>query len=428
MGLKSSNKVDVNRYELEIEVSAEDFLNEVEKVYKKQKNKINVPGFRRGKAPRKFIEKYYGQEVFYEDALNGVYPKALEDAAKEANLELVNDHIDFELVKMNKEEGVDFKVKVTVMPEVTVEGYKEIQVEKKSSPKVTAKDIDARIKLVQEQNARLVSSEDGTIEEGDVVNIDFKGTLDSVAFDGGTAEGVELEIGKHQFIEDFEKGLLGHKSGEHFEMDVTFPEDYHVPTLAGKKTVFETTINSVQKKELPTVDDEFVKDVSEFETLDDYKKDLKEKILKEKKHNLEHQTEHEIKEKFLNLVKADIPEALIKEKSETFIRDFEYRLRSQGLGLKDYMKYTGADMDKMLENFKPQATEEVKMNLGLKAVGKAENLDATEEELNKEFESIAKSCACSVDQVKKFVSTETVKSDIICRKAWDLIKSSAIKK
>ena len=428
MTLKSSNKVDVNRYELEIEVNAEDFANEVEKAYKKQKNKIMIPGFRKGKAPKKFIEKYYGEEVFYEDALNGLYPQAVEDAAKAAGLELINDHIDFELVKMNKEEGVVFKVKVTVMPEATVEGYKGIEIAKKSAPKVTAKDIDARIKLVQEQNARLVSSEDGVIEEGDVVNIDFKGTLDSVAFDGGTAEGVDLEIGKHQFIEDFEKGLLGHKVGEHFNMDVTFPEDYHVSTLAGKKTVFETTVNTLQKKELPTVDDEFVKDVSEFETLEDYKKDLKEKISKEKKHTLEHETEHEIKDKFLNLVKVDIPEALIKEKSETLIRDFEYRLRSQGLGLRDYMKYTGTDANKLFENFKPQATEEVKMNLGLKAVAKAENLSATEEELNTEFENIAKSCGCSVDQIKKIVSTENAQQDIVCRKAWDLVKSEVVKK
>ena len=309
MGLKASNKLETNRYELEIEVSAEDFAKAVDVAYNKQKGKITVPGFRKGKAPKSFIERYYGEQIFYEDAINELYPDALENASKEAGLELVDDHIDFELVKLDKKEGLIFKVKVTVMPEVTVENYKGIEVEHKPVPRVTAEKIDERLKAVQQQNARLVTSEDGTIENGDVVNIDFEGSVDGVKFDGGTAEGVDLEIGKKQFIEGFEDQLIGHKNDEEFEINVTFPENYHVATLKGKPAVFKIKINKIQKKELPEIDDEFVKDISEFENLEDYKKDLKKKMSDENKQRVEREVLDEIMDKFISSVQAEIPEA-----------------------------------------------------------------------------------------------------------------------
>ena len=250
MKLVSSKKVDVNRYELEVEVSAEEFAKEVDKAYLKQKSKITIPGFRKGKAPRKFIEKFYGEQVFFEDAINAVYGPSVEAAAKEAGIELVDDKVDFEVVKLSKEEGLVYKVKVTVMPEVEVEGYKGIEVEKKAAPKILAKDVDERIKAIQEQNARLVTSEDGKAEKGDVVDIDFEGYVDAEKFDGGTAQGVELEIGKGQFIAGFEDQIIGHKVGEEFEINVTFPETYHVASLANKPAVFKTKLNKIQKTTL----------------------------------------------------------------------------------------------------------------------------------------------------------------------------------
>lgn len=427
MGLKSSNKLEVNRYELEIEVSAEDFAKEVDKVYNKRKGKITVPGFRKGKAPRKFIEKYYGEQIFYEDAVNGVYPAALESAAKEANLELVDDHIDFELVKLSKEEGLIFKVKVTVMPEVNVENYKGIEIEHKPVSRVTPKDIDERIKTLQEQNARLITSEDGIAEKGDVVTIDFEGSVDGKNFDGGTAENIELEIGKKQFIDGFEDQIIGHKIGDEFDINVTFPDNYHVESLKSKPAVFKTKLCKIQKKELPVVDDEFVKDISEFETLEEYKKDLKSKMSEENKKKVENEIENEIVDKFVSLVQADIPEALIKNKSKQLIQDFEYNLRMQGLKLKDYMKFTGSTLEGLLENYKPQAERNVKLNLGLKKVAELEKIEVSDEDLEKEYETISKSYSMKVEQVKNFVPVEDVKQDIISKKALELVKESAVR-
>lgn len=428
MKLVSSKKVDVNRYELEVEVSAEEFAKEVDKAYLKQKSKITIPGFRKGKAPRKFIEKYYGEQVFFEDAVNAVYGPSVEAAAKEAGIELVDDKVDFEVVKLSKEEGLVYKVKVTVMPEVEVEGYKGIEVEKKAAPKILAKDVDERIKAIQEQNARLVTSEDGKAEKGDVVDIDFEGYVDSEKFDGGTAQGVELEIGKGQFIAGFEDQIIGHKVGEEFEINVTFPETYHVASLASKPAVFKTKLNKIQKKDLPVVDDEFVKDVSEFENLEDFKKDIKKKLSDEAKAKNERETETEIMDKFLELVKAEIPEALVKNKAFDLVREFEYRLKSQGIALKDYMAYTGLTVEKMVENFMPEAEKTVKVDLGLKKVAELEKISVSDEEVEKEYEAIAKAYSLKPEQAKRLVPADGLKKDMISRKTVEFICKNAAKK
>lgn len=428
MKLVSSKKVDVNRYELEVEVSAEEFAKEVDKAYLKQKSKITIPGFRKGKAPRKFIEKYYGEQVFFEDAVNAVYGPSVEAAAKEAGIELVDDKVDFEVVKLSKEEGLVYKVKVTVMPEVEVEGYKGIEVEKKAAPKILAKDVDERIKAIQEQNARLVTSEDGKAEKGDVVDIDFEGYVDSEKFDGGTAQGVELEIGKGQFIAGFEDQIIGHKVGEEFEINVTFPETYHVASLASKPAVFKTKLNKIQKKDLPVVDDEFVKDVSEFENLEDFKKDIKKKLSDEAKAKNERETETEIMDKFLELVKAEIPEALVKNKAFDLVREFEYRLKSQGIALKDYMAYTGLTVEKMVENFMPEAEKTVKVDLGLKKVAELEKISVSDEEIEKEYEAIAKAYSLKPEQAKRLVPADGLKKDMISRKTVEFICKNAAKK
>ena len=428
MKLVSSKKVDVNRYELEVEVSAEEFAKEVDKAYLKQKSKITIPGFRKGKAPRKFIEKFYGEQVFFEDAVNAVYGPSVEAAAKEAGIELVDDKVDFEVVKLSKEEGLVYKVKVTVMPEVEVEGYKGIEVEKKAAPKILAKDVDERIKAIQEQNARLVTSEDGTAEKGDVVDIDFEGYVDSEKFDGGTAQGVELEIGKGQFIAGFEDQIIGHKVGEEFEINVTFPETYHVASLANKPAVYKTKLNKIQKKDLPVVDDEFVKDVSEFENLEDFKKDIKKKLSDEAKAKNERETETEVMDKFLELIKAEIPEALVKNKAFELVREFEYRLKSQGIAFKDYMAYTGLTVEKMVENFMPEAEKTVKVDLGLKKVAELEKISVSDEEIEKEYEAIAKAYSLKPEQAKRLVPAEGLKKDMISRKTVEFICKNAAKK
>lgn len=428
MKLVSSKKVDVNRYELEVEVPAEEFAKEVDKAYLKQKGKITIPGFRKGKAPRKFIEKYYGEQVFFEDAVNAVYGPSVEAAAKEAGIELVDDKVDFEVVKLSKEEGLVYKVKVTVMPEVEVEGYKGIEVEKKAAPKILAKDVEERIKAIQEQNARLVTSEDGKAEKGDVVNIDFEGYVDSEKFDGGTAQGVELEIGKGQFIAGFEDQIIGHKVGDEFEINVTFPETYHVASLANKPAVFKTKLNKIQKKDLPVVDDEFVKDVSEFENLEDFKKDIKKKLSDEAKAKNERETEIEVMDKFLELIKAEIPEALVKNKAFELVREFEYRIKSQGIALKDYMAYTGLTVEKMVENFMPEAEKTVKVDLGLKKVAELEKISVSDEEIEKEYEAIAKAYSLKPEQAKRLVPADGLKKDMISRKTVEFICKNAVKK
>lgn len=429
MELKSSNKVDVNRWELEIAISPEDFSKEVDKVYNRQKGKITVPGFRKGKAPRKFIEKYYGEQVFYEDAVNAIYPYALEDAAKEAGIELVDDHIDFEIVKMNKEEGLDFKVKVTVMPEVNVENYKGIEVKKVGTVRVNNDDLEKEISKLQERNARLVTVEDDTAAEmGDLVNIDFEGSIDGELFEGGSAKDAPLELGKKQFIEGFEEQVAGHKIGDEFDVNVTFPENYHVKNLANKKAVFKTKLNKIQKKELPEVNDEFVKDISEFDTLKDFKDDLKKKISENKKENLKNESENEMIEKFIELVKAEIPEALVKAKIKELMRDFDYRLQAQGLNIKDYVKYTGMSEDDIAGTFHPQALNRVKLDLGLRKVAELENIQVSDEKIEEEYEKIAEQYKMKPEQIKKFVMPEDVRRDIMKSEALKIIRKNKVEK
>lgn len=428
MKLKSSNKIETNRWELEIEIEPEVFSKEVDKVYNRQKNKITVPGFRKGKAPRAFIEKFYGEQIFYEDAINALYPSAMEEAAKEAGIEIVDDHIDFDMEKMSKEEGLLFKVKVTVMPEVSVENYKGIEIKKVESAEITDKDIDAEIDRVRNKSARLVSSEDGTAEMGDVTNIDFEGFVEGEKFEGGTADDVTLELGSGQFIPGFEEQIAGHKIGDEFEVKVTFPEGYHVPTLAGKEALFKTKLNKIQKKELPEINDEFVKDISEFDTLAEYKEDIKKKLEHAKEHAAEDAKENEMIDKFIDLVKADIPDALIRNRTKGLVRDFEYRLQPQGITLKDYIKYTGMTQEKLEEQFKPQAEKHVKLDLGLKKVAELENVTVSEEEIEEEYKKVAESYRLKPEQVKKFVMKDDISSDIKKRKVLDIIRKNRVEK
>ena len=330
MNLKSSNKVETNRYELDIEITPEEFNKAVDKAYNKQKNKMTVPGFRKGKAPKKFIEKYYGENVFYEDAINILYPDALDMAAKEANLQIIDDKIDFDLVKMSKEEGLNFKLKVTVMPEVEIGDYKSIKVKSEKFEEITEKDIQEELERVRENNARLVNCEENSlVENKDVVNINFAGKVEGEEFTGGTAENFELTIGSGQFIPGFEEQIIGHKIGEEFDISVKFPEDYHVKSLSGKDAVFSIKLNGIQKKELPELDDEFVKDISEYNTLEEYKNSLKEVLEKEQKQNIEGKKRVALRKDLIDMTKVEIPEALVRHEINHFLKNMDRQLRQQ---------------------------------------------------------------------------------------------------
>ena len=425
MYLKSSKNIDVNRYELEIEVSPEEFNKAVDKIYQREKTRINVPGFRKGKAPRSFIEKYYGEGIFFEDAINSIYPDILESASKEANLELVDDKIDFDLLNASKKEGLHFKVKVTVMPEVEIENYKGIEVSKREVG-FSEEDLENELKEIQKKNGRLVTVENKPAKLGDTVIIDFEGTIDSKKFEGGSANNFTLELGTKQFIGNFEEQIVGHNTGDEFDVNVTFPENYHAADFANKDAVFKVKLHEIKEMELPEIDDELVKDISEFDTLEQYKEDLKQKIIKNKEQKAQDDTENEMIEKLIKLVKADIPEALIKLKIKELMRDFEYRLQAQGIKFDDYLKYTGNDISKIEETFRPQAESHVKLALALDKIAKIENIVPTESDILEEYNKIAKHYNMDLEKVKNIIHEPDIKKDICSKKALDIVRDSSI--
>ena len=425
MYLKSSKNIDVNRYELEIEVSPEEFNKAVDKIYQREKTRINVPGFRKGKAPRSFIEKYYGEGIFFEDAINSIYPDILESASKEANLELVDDKIDFDLLNASKKEGLHFKVKVTVMPEVEIENYKGIEVSKREVS-FSEEDLENELKEIQKKNGRLVTVENKPAKLGDTVIIDFEGTIDSKKFEGGSANNFTLELGTKQFIGNFEEQIVGHNTGDEFDVNVTFPENYHAADFANKDAVFKVKLHEIKEMELPEIDDELVKDISEFDTLEQYKEDLKQKIIKNKEQKAQDDTENEMIEKLIKLVKADIPEALIKLKIKELMRDFEYRLQAQGIKFDDYLKYTGNDISKIEETFRPQAESHVKLALALDKIAKIENIVPTESDILEEYNKIAKHYNMDLEKVKNIIHEPDIKKDICSKKALDIVRDSSI--
>lgn len=424
MSLKSSNKVETNRYQLEVEVDAEAFQKAVDQAFHKQSKNITIPGFRKGKAPRAFIEKYYGDQVFYEDAINAVYPDALDEAVKEANLELVQDKIDFDLVSAGKD-GLVFKATITTKPEVEVEGYKGLKATKKSA-EVTEEEIDSEIKKVQERNSRMVTVEDRAAQDGDIAVIDFEGFVDGVAFEGGKAENHSLTLGSNQFIPGFEEQIIGHHTGEEFDINVKFPDDYQAAELAGKETVFKIKLHEIKVKELPEVDDDFVKDVSEFDTLESYKNDVKEKLAKAKEIESQDDVENQLIDQIIEKMKAEIPQAMYENRVDEDIREFAYRLQSQGLDIDTYLKYTGMDKDSIRQQFQPQAERQVKVRLALEKIVQLEAIQPTEEEINAEFEKLAKNYEMDVDKVKAFIPQEDLVKDIAVEKAINLVRDTAV--
>ncbi len=426
MSLKTSNKVETNRYELEVEVNAEDFEKAVNKAFLKNAKKISIPGFRKGKAPRAFIEKYYGENVFYEDAVNDIYPKALEDAIDEAKLDVINDKIDFDVLKIGKD-GFAFKAVITVKPEVEIENYKGIEIKPKKV-EVTQEDIDKEIEKVRERNSRMVTVEGRNAEEGDIAVFDFKGFVDGVAFPGGEAENYSLKLGSGQFIPGFEDQMIGHAQGEEFDVNVTFPEEYQEASLAGKPAVFKIKLHEIKKRELPELDDEFVKDVSELDTLDEYKKSVEKQLFDLKTREADMDADDQMIDKTIALLKAEIPEAMFENKVEETIREFAYKLQSQGLSIDSYMKYTGMDADKFKAQFRPQAERQVKLRLALEKIAELEGLKATPEDIEEKYKSFAEQYKMDVEKIKEFVNEKDLALDIAAEKAVDFLRDNCIKK
>jgi len=425
MSLKGSKKVDTNRYELEVSIDAESFQNAIREAYRKNGKKINVPGFRKGKAPLSIIEKFYGEEVFFEDALNLIYSDALDAAITEAGLKFVEDKIDFDLVSISKAEGVEFKATITTYPEVELDAYKGLKVER-VTPEVTDAEVDEEIGRMADRNARVVAVEDRAAENGDITTIDFEGFVDGVPFDGGKAEGHTLALGSNQFIPGFEDQIIGHNIGDEFDVNVEFPAEYHAENLAGKPAVFKVKLHEIKKRELPQIDDEFAKDVSEFDTLADLKADLKAKTLERKNATADEQVENDLIDQLIDGMKAEIPEAMFERRVDESLRDFDYRLQSQGMNLETYMQYLGnGDINEFRKNFRPQAERSVKVRLALEKIVELENIVPTEEDIDAEFDKLAKQYNMEADKIKAMIPVEELVKDIAVSKAIALVKDSA---
>ena len=423
--LKEFSKKETNRYELVITVDAEKFNEAIKQAYAENGKKINVPGFRKGKAPMGLIEKYYGESVFFEDALNIIYPEAVESAIAESKLEFVDDKIDFDLVSISKAEGVEFKVVITVKPEVEIDGYKGLKAEKVKAV-VTDEEIDQEVNAVADRNSRMVTVEDRAAAMGDTAVIDYEGFADGKAFDGGKGESYSLALGSGSFIPGFEEQVAGHNTGDEFDVNVTFPEEYHAEELKGKAATFKVKLHEIKVKEMPAIDDEFAKDVSEFDTLAEYKADLKAKAIERKEKQADADVENQIVEQLIELVKADIPAAMIENRAKQSVEEFAYRLQAQGMDLSTYLKYMGGNIDQFKDTFKPQAEAQVKIRLALEKVAELEKIEISEEDLNAEFEKMAKDYNIEIDKVKASVPADDLKKDLAVQKAMDVIKAAAV--
>ncbi len=424
MSLVSKNNVATNKFELEIHVSAEDFEKACQSAFLKRGKKIEVPGFRKGKAPRKMIEKLYGEAVFFEDAVNSTYADALEEAVKEAELELVAAP-DVEILDVSKENGYKFKAVCVVKPEVVVKDYKGIKA-KKTVKRVTAKEINAEIDRLRERNARTISVTDRAANKDDIVVIDFDGSVDGVPFDGGQAEKFSLTLGSGQFIPGFEDQVIGHNIGDEFDVNVKFPDNYHAEELKGKDSVFKVKIHEINAKELPEADDDFAKDVSEFDTLDELKNDIKKKIKEQNEKTANTEFENKLIDEVIAKMEGEIPEEMYESRIDEMVRDFGYRLQSQGMNMDLYLKYTGMEMDSFRMTFKEQAEKQVKIRLALEKIVELEKIEADDKDLEKEYARIAEAYNMEVDKIKGMIPADDLKADIAVNKAIDLIKDNVV--
>lgn len=424
MSLKATNNVETNKYELEIEISAEDFEAAIEKAYLKARKNIAMPGFRKGKAPRKLIEKEYGEQVFFEDAVNLLYAPVVNGAVEESGLELVT-RPEVEVTEISKENGVKLKATCITKPEVEVKDYKGIEVEKVVNP-VTDEDINKQLDALREKNVTVETVDDRAAENGDDVVIDFEGFKDDVAFEGGKAEDFTLSLGSGQFIPGFEDQIVGHNAGEDFDINVTFPEEYQVKELAGAPAVFKIKLKSISKKVMPELDDDMVKDSTEFDTVDEYKADVKKKLEEANEKHADSEVEAKIFDKVIENMTAEIPQVMFDNRVNEMIRELEQRLAPQGISLDLYMQYTGQTIDTVKKAYAEQAEKQVKLRLALEKIAKLENIEVTEDELKAEFDKLAEAYKLDVDQIKQFIHDDDLKKDIAVGKAVDLIKDAAV--
>ncbi len=422
MSLKNVKQGETNRATLEIVIPKDQFDAEVTKVYRKQAKSISIPGFRKGKAPRSIIEKMYGKGVFYEDALNALLPDVLEEAVKEAGIEAVSSP-ELDLGEID-ENGVALTATYWTKPTLTVKSYKGLTAEK-TVRKAEKAEIEAELERVRQRNSRTSEVTDRAAKKDDIAIIDYEGKIGGKAFDGGKDEGHRLKLGSGQFIPGFEEQIVGHKIGDEFDVTVTFPEDYHAEDLRGKEAVFSVALNGIETVELPDLDDEFAKDVSEFDTLAAYKKDIEAKINDRYAAEADRQVEEQLLDGIIGGIEGEIPEVMFENECENMFRDYENRLMQQGLSMDMYLKYTGSTPEKVKEEFRPQAERQVKAQLALEAIARDEKIKVTDKEVDAEYKRLAEAYGLEEEKVKSFVPADSVKKDVAAKKAVDIIKEAA---
>ena len=422
MNLISCEKLEKSMVELQFSIDAETFKAAVNNAFKREGKKYAIPGFRKGKAPRHMIEKMYGSDIFHYDAVNDLFPEAYEAAVKEAKIDVVG-RPDPEVVSMSEADGVVLKVKVAVKPEVELGEYAGLTVTKEAK-NVNEADVDAEVKRMQDRNGRLLTRE-GAAENGDTVDIDFEGFVDGKAFEGGKAEHYSLVLGSGSFIPGFEDQVVGHSAGEEFDVNVKFPEEYGAVELAGKDATFKIKLHEVKYKELPALDDDFAKDVSEYDTLDELKDSIRNNIKTNLDKQAEQKVENDLMDQVIANMKADIPDAMVDSRIDELVQDFEYRISQQGLKLADYLKYMGMNIEQFRAQFKEQADKQVKMRLAMEAIVAKEGITASDEEFEEEVKRIADAYKMEADKVKSIVDAAAVKADLAINKAIDFVKEKA---
>ncbi len=429
MSFKVEQMEEKNMVKLVIESTAEEFEAGLNKAYNKDKNKITIPGFRKGKAPRKMIEKLYGAEVFYEEAANTIIPEAYSNAAEESGLDIVSQP-KIAVVQLEQGKPFIFSAEVAVKPEVELGTYKGVEVAKVDT-EVTDADLEEELKKVQDQNSRTVSVEDRAVKDGDMTVIDFEGFVDGVAFEGGKGENYPLTIGSHAFIDTFEEQIIGMNIGDEREINVTFPEEYHAEELKGKPAMFKVALKEIKEKQLPELDDDFAQDVSDFDTIAEYKEDLKKTLAERKSNEAKGKKEDEAIAKIVESSKMDIPEAMINTQVNRMVEEFAQRLQQQGLSIEQYFQYTGMTAEKIVEEMKPEAVKRIQTRLVLEAVVKAEDIQVSDEEFEAELQKMADMYKMELTQIKEFMGEyegKQIRSDIAIQKAVELIVNSVVEK
>ncbi len=424
MNLKATNNVETNKYQLQLEVTPEEFNKTLDAVFKSESKKLNIPGFRKGKAPRAFVEKYYGEEVFFDAAVDRLYRSIVMEAIDQSKLEVVSIG-DFKIDEISKAVGVQCTLTVVTKPEASIEGYKGIEVTREPVV-VTEGDINSELERVRERNSRMITVEGRAAENGDIAVIDFDGYVDDKQFDGGQAENYELTLGAGQFIPGFEDQIVGHSTGEDFDVNVTFPEDYHAEELKGKAAVFKIKLHELKTKELPEVDGEFVKDVSEFDTLEEYKKDIEKKLLERREKAADADVENQLIDAVIEKVQAEIPDEMVENEVDEIINAFAQRLQSQGLKLETYLQYTNMTTDDLRAQYKPQADRQVKVRLGLEKIAQLEGIKPTDEECEEELKRLSEAYGMPLENVKGLVNMDMVSADLANQKAVEFVRANAV--